>query len=137
MTGAIEKASAQELAWNGKRVRLSIEQLSIALAPMFAAFPDLKMKPDTLNAYYMMLNDLDPHRLVLAVIAACQAHKYPTMLVTVAAIREAYQDNEQAPGPSSNIERPATGRTKMYQADADEDRRERMRVLRRTGGADA
>jgi hypothetical protein len=106
----------------------------MALAPMFATFPGLKMEADTFNAYYMMLCDLDPDKLAVAVVQACQAHEYPTQLVTVAAIRKVYEANERAPGPSSNVPdhiRKAMP-DRMFKLDPDEDRKQRMERLRQT-----
>jgi hypothetical protein len=123
-----------EVAWNGKRVRTSKAQLSMALAPMFATFPGLKMEADTFNAYYMMLCDLDPDQLAIAVVQACQAHEYPTQLVTIAAIRKAYENEQRTPGPSSNvpdhIRRAVPDR--MFRLSEEEDKRERMERLRQT-----
>lgn len=130
----IEKVEKQELAWNGRSIRLSKEELSLALAPIFATFPGLEMAADTFNAYYMMLCDLDPNKLVAAVIQTCQAHKYPTQLVTIAAIREAYDSNRRPPGPWSDIDPHDLPDipTKMFRLDPDEDKRQRMERLRMT-----
>lgn len=134
MSNEIQRVNVQELAWNGKRVRLSKEQLSLALAPIFAAFPGLEMSGETFNAYHMMLCDLDPNKLVIAVMAACQAHKYPTQLVTIAAIREMYESNQVAPGPASPVDADKLPplRTKFFRLPEDEDRHERMERLRQT-----
>lgn len=134
MSNEIEKAGKQELTFDGKRVRTGKEQVLQALASMFMAFPNLEMSDATFNAYYMMLADLDPNKLAVAVIQACQAHKYPTQLVTVAAIREAYDGNRQAPGPRSDVDPrdlPDIPQ-RMFRLDPEEDRRQRMAQLRRT-----
>jgi hypothetical protein len=106
----------------------------MALAPMFATFPGLEMGAETFNAYYMMLCDLDPNKLAVAIIQACQAHKYPTQLVTVAAIREAYDDNRRAPGPRSdtNPELLPDVPTRLFRLPEDEDRKQRLERLRVT-----
>lgn len=130
----IERVGKQDLAFNGKSVRLSKEELSKALAPIFATFPGLEMGAETFNAYYMMLCDLEPNKLAAAVILACQAHKYPTQLVTVAAIREAYDGTRQTPGPRSEVD-PKTLKpipTTFYRLDPEEDRKQRMERLRMT-----
>jgi hypothetical protein len=136
MSNELELYEKQELTFDGKRVRTSKEQLSMALAPMFVAFSGLKMDDETLNAYHMMLADLDPNKLAVAVVKACQAHEYPTHLITVAAIRKAYDEEQRAPGPEGGI--PAEERkfvpTKMYRLDPEADKRERMERLRRTKG---
>lgn len=120
--------------WDGQRVRTSKEDLLKALAPMFVAFPGLEMSNETFNAYYMMLADLDPDKLAGAVVRACQAHEYPTQLVTVAAIRKAYDGERRHPGPHSEVD-PAKLKpvpTEMFRLDPDEDKRQRMNQLRRT-----
>jgi hypothetical protein len=122
--------------WDNKPVRASKEELLKALAPMFAAFPGVEMSDETFNAYYMMLCDLDPNKLAAAVVQACQAHEYPTQLITVATIRKAYEGEQRAPGPQSNVD-PAQLKsvpTKMFRLDPDEDRRQRLERLRQTKG---
>lgn len=138
MTNEIVKGTKQELAWNGKRIRLSKEELSQALAPIFATFPGLEMGKETFNAYYMMLCDLDADKLVVAVIQACQAHKYPTQLVTVAVIREAYDDMRRAPGPRNDVDPMILPPVpeKMFRLDPEEDYQQRMDRLRQTRGWD-
>lgn len=135
MTDEIMRRDSDALrTWNGKRVQLSKEQLLMALGPMFATFPGLEMSDETFNAYHMMLCDLDPDKLAVAVVQACQAHKYPTQLVTVAAIREAYDGNREAPGPRNDVD-PRTlppVPQKFFRLSDDEDRRQRMEQLRRT-----
>lgn len=124
--------------FEGKRVRTSKAQLSKALALIFAAFPGVEMPDATFNAYHMMLADLDPDKLAVAVIHACQAHKYPTQLVTVAAIREAYDDMRRPPGPHSEVD-PAllpSVPPKMFRLDPEEDRQQRLERLRQTRGWD-
>jgi hypothetical protein len=135
MSNEIEKHQGQiERAWNGRAIRTSKAELSQALAPIFATFPGLEMKPETFNAYYMMLCDLDANKLAVAVLQACQAHEYPTQLVTVAAIRKAYDGEQRAPGPRSDVDphtlKPVPQR--MFRLDPDEDRRQRMAQLKRT-----
>lgn len=124
-----------ERAVNGKRVRTSKDELLKALAPMFATFPEIKkMEANTVNAYHMMLCDLDPNKLARAVVLACQAHEYPTHLITPAAIRKAYDGEQIAPGPRSDVD-PHTLKpvpTRMFRLDPDEDRRQRMAQLKRT-----
>jgi len=120
--------------WDGKRVRTSKEDLLKALAPMFVAFPGLDMSDETFNAYYMMLADLDADKLANAIMRACQAHEYPTQLVTVAAIRKAYDGEQQAPGPRNDVD-PRTLKpvpTTFFRLPDDEDKAQRMAQLRRT-----
>lgn len=120
--------------WDNKPVRTSKEELLKALAPMFVAFPGLEMSDETFNAYHMMLADLDPDKLAAAVVQACQAHEYPTHLITVAAIRKCYEENRHAPGPRTDVD-PTTLRPvpqRMFRLDPEEDRRQRMNQLRRT-----
>lgn len=122
--------------WDGKRVRTSKEDLLKALAPMFAAFPQIEMGDETFNAYYMMLADLDPDKLAAAVVMACRAHEYPMQLVTVAAIRKAYDAERQTPGPRSDVD-PRTLKpvpSTMFRLDEEEDRQQRMERLRMTQG---
>lgn len=139
MTNEIVQHTENPLrAWNGKRVQLSKEQLFMALGPMFAAFPGLEMSDETFNAYYLMLCDLAPERLAMAVISACQTHKFPTQLITIAAIREAYDGEKREPGPRSDIpiESLPNVPQKFFRLPDDEDRRQRMAQLHRTRGWD-
>jgi hypothetical protein len=135
MTNEIERSKGQiERTFDGKRVRTSKAQLFKALAPIFASFPGLEMPDATFNAYHMMLADLDPDKLAMAVIEACKAHKYPTQLITVAAIREAYDGARRVPGPRHDVD-PATlppVPTKMFRLDDAEDYQQRMERLRQT-----
>lgn len=133
-----KKQEEIEKAWNGKAIHTTKEELARVLAPMFATFPGLVMSAETFNAYYMLLGDLDPNKLAAAVIRACQAHEYPTQLVTVAAIRKAYEGEQRAPGPRNDVDPamlPDIPR-KMFRLDDDEDRRQRMERLRMTKGWD-
>lgn len=135
MTDEIELHKGQiERTWSGKAVRTSKAELSQILAPIFATFPGLEMGTETFNAYHMMLCDLDPNKLAGAVVHACQAHEYPTQLVTVAAIRKAYEGEQQPPLARSDVDptklKPVPG--KMFRLDSDEDKRQRMAQLRRT-----
>jgi hypothetical protein len=138
MSNAIKPYEQQEIerTFEGKRVRTSKEQLHTALGPMFAMFPNLEMGEKTFNAYYMMLADLDPNRLAVAVVQACQAHEYPTQLITVAAIRKAYEQDARPPGPSNDIDptqlKPIPD--KMFRLDPEEDKRQRLERLRQTRG---
>lgn len=128
--------SNQALTWNGKRVRAGKDQVFKALATIFVAFPNLEMSDETFSAYYMMLCDLDPDKLAVAVVAACQAHQYPTQLVTVAAIREAYDGERETPGPRRDVD-PRTLPDipqKFHRLPDDEDKKQRMDQLRRTQG---
>lgn len=120
--------------WDGKRIHTSREQCVKALAPMFVAFPNLEMSDETFNAYYMMLADLDPDKLAAAVVKACQAHEYPTHLITVAAIRKAAAIDERIPGPRSEgtLDLSRLQPSKMFRLSPEEDKRERMERLRRT-----
>lgn len=132
MSNDIEKHQSRlDRTWNGKRVRTAKNELLEALAPMFVAFPNLEMSDETFNAYYLMLADLDANKLAVAVLHACQAHEYPTQLITVAAIRKAYESQQCAPGPRSEVERPPIP-GKFFRLDPEEDRRQRMERLKRT-----
>lgn len=135
MSNEITRAQGNALqTWDGKRVRTSKEDLLKALAPMFVAFPGLEMSNETFNAYYMMLADLDADKLANAIMRACQAHEYPTQLVTVAAIRKAYDGERQAPGPRNDVD-PAKLKplpTTFFRLPDDEDKAQRMERLRMT-----
>ncbi len=123
-----------ERTYNGKRVRTSKEQLARILAPMFATFQGLSMSDETFSMYHKLLADLDPSKLEAAVMIACGAHKYPTQLITVAAIREAFEGEQRAPGPRSDID-PRTLPPvphKMFRLPDDEDRQQRLERLRQT-----
>lgn len=135
MSNEIQKSNnAIEYTAGGKRIRASKDDVVRALAPMFAFFPNLTMGEETFNAYYMTLCILDPDKLAAAVVAACEAHQYPTQLITVAAIRKAYDDEQRAPAARNDV---ALGDLKpvpqnMFRLEEDVDRRERMERLRRT-----
>jgi hypothetical protein len=135
MTNEIVRQDNSIRTWDNKRVRTSREELVAALAPMFVAFPNLEMSDETFAAYYMMLSDLDANRLAAAVVRACQAHEYPTHLITVAAIRKAY-GGEREPGPSSHADpkkmKPVP--SVMYRPSPEEDREARRKQLARSGG---
>ncbi len=125
----IEKSAGTELAWNGKPVRSTDEQIIICLTPMFALFPQTKADKNTVAAYLMMLRDIEPQVLATAVLGAMGVCKF---LPTVAEIRE--QIETRAPGPASHVD-PRTLPdipAKMFRLDPDEDRRQRMAQLRRT-----
>lgn len=135
MSNEIQRADAAiERTWDGKRVRTSREQLVKALAPMFVAFPNLEMSDETFSAYYMMLCDIAPDVLAVAVLKACKAHEYPTHLITAAAILK--QIETRTPGPRSDID-PAGRKPipmKMFRLPEDEDKRQRLERLRQTKG---
>lgn len=135
MTDEIQKSSNSiEYTAGGKRIRASREDVFRALAPIFAYFPNLEMKEETFNAYYMTLCILDPNKLASAVMIACEAHEYPTQLVTVAAIRKAYEGEQRAPAARNDVAledlKPVP--TRMFHLAADEDRSQRLERLRQT-----
>ena len=126
---AIEKVNQQELAWNGKPVRSTEEELTAILTPMFAMFPNTNADAATFAGYVKMLRDLDPHTLGDAVAKAINTCKF---LPTVAEIRE--QIEARPPGPRSEVQ-PEQRRAipvKMFHLDPDEDRRQRLERLRQT-----
>lgn len=139
MKNEIERSGGEiERASNGKRVCTSRDELLQALAPIFATFPEInKMSNETFNAYYMMLSDIDPDRLAQAVLDACQDHEYPRDLITPAAIRK-HLPEKREPGPRSESENnyilpePPHGGFKMFRLSAEEDKRQRMELLRMT-----
>jgi hypothetical protein len=135
MSNEIIKHKDELRTWDDKRVRISKEELLKALSPMFVTFPGLEMPDETFAAYYMMLSDLQPDRLVKAVLKACSLHEYPTQLITVAAIRKAYESEQRAPENKSLADYSnAPVRTKMYQPSKEEDERQRRAQLRQRGG---
>lgn len=128
----IIKAGKQELAWNGKPVRSSEEEIVRILAPMFASFPSTKADGVTVDNYVQMLCDIAPDTLAAAVLRVKATCKF---FPTIAEIREAAQvDNEREPGPRTDVD-PATLPDiprKFHRLDPEEDRRQRMEQLRRT-----
>lgn len=132
----IQKAGKQELAWNGKRVLSSDEEIVRILAPMFASFPNTKADGITVDNYVQMLCDIAPDALAAAVLHVKATCKF---LPTIAEIREAAQvDNKREPGPRNDID-PATLPSvppKFFRLSDEEDRRQRMEQLRRTKGWD-
>lgn len=127
----IEKVEKQELAWNGRRVRSTDDEIIRILAPMFALFPQTKADKNTVAVYVMMLRDVTPDVLADAVLMAMNTCKF---LPTVAEIRE--QIDSRAPGPRNDVDlhtlKPVPG--KMFRLEPEEDRRQRMERLRRTKG---
>lgn len=126
---AIEKAGKQELAWNGKAVRITEQEATVILAPMFALFPQTSADDSTFEIYVRMLRDVDPQTLADAVLKAMNCCKF---LPSVAEIRE--QIITRTPGPRSDVDptalKPIPGR--MFRLPEDEDRRQRMERLRMT-----
>lgn len=129
----IEKVGEKQLAWNGKSVKSSEEQIVRILAPMFAAFPQTKADKFTIDAYVMMLQDIAPERLAEAVRKAMANCKF---LPTIAEIRE--QIESRLPGPRNDVDPMAIPDipTKMFRLDDEEDRRQRLERLRQTRGWD-
>ena len=129
--GAIEKVSKQELAWNGRSVKATDEQIIEIIGPMFALFSSSKITSDMVGAYVMMLRDVAPDRLAAAVLKAMNTCKF---LPTVADIRE--QLESRAPGPRNDVD-PTTLPDipqRMFRLDPEEDKRQRMERLRQTKG---
>lgn len=127
--GEIQKASKQELAWNGKPTRSTEEEITAILAPMFAAYPNTNADDATFEIYVRMLRDIDRETLSNAVLKAMNTCKF---LPTIAEIRE--QIESRPPGPRNDVD-PAKLKPvpqKMHRLDPNEDRRQRMAQLRRT-----
>lgn len=125
----IAKSDKQELAWNGKQVRSTDEQIIICLAPMFALFPQTKADKATVASYVLMLRDIEPQALAAAVLKAMGVCKF---LPTVAEIREQLETRE--PGPRNDID-PRTLKPvpiRMHRLPDDEDRQQRLARLRQT-----
>lgn len=135
----IEKVNRQELAWNGKRVQGSDEEIVEILAPMFASFPQTKADKNTVDNYVMMLRDIAPAVLAAAVLKVKATCKF---FPTIAEIREQAEGDQRAPGPRNDVDpttlKPIPG--KMFRLDPEEDKRQRLARLRMTsrwGGHDA
>lgn len=125
----IVKSDKQELAWNGKQVRSTDEEIIVCLTPMFALFPQTKADKHTVSVYVMMLRDIEPQALAQAVLKAMGVCKF---LPTVAEIRE--QLEVTTPGPRNDVDptklKPVP--TRMFRLPDDEDKAQRMAQLRRT-----
>lgn len=130
---SIEKVQKQELAWNGRRVRSTDDEIIRILAPMFALFPQTKADKNTVAVYVMMLRDVAPETLASAVLRAMNTCKF---LPTVAEIRE--QIEARTPGPRNDADPSMLPDipSKMFRLDDDEDRRQRLERLRQTKGFD-
>ena len=125
----IKKAERQELAWNGRRVKSTEDEIVRILAPMFALFPQTKADKHTVSVYVMMLRDVTPDVLADAVLRAMNTCKF---LPTVAEIRE--QIEAHIPGARNDVDPltlPDIPR-KMFRLEPDEDRRQRLERLRQT-----
>lgn len=134
MSNAIEQYAPKLVAFNGKAARSTDEEITIALGPIFVAFPKMSadFTDETLGLWKVMLRDLEPKALAAAVFAALAVCKFPP---TIADIRE-HVPSPQAPGPASPVD-PAKLKaipTEMFRLDPDEDRRQRMERLRQTKG---
>lgn len=125
----IEKVEKQELAWNGRRVKSTDDEIIRILAPMFALFPQTKADKNTVAVYVMMLRDVAPDVLANAVLRAMNTCKF---LPTVAEIRE--QIDSRTPGPRNDVDPSILPDipSKMFRLDDDEDRRQRLERLRQT-----
>jgi hypothetical protein len=128
----IDKYQKNELTWDGKPVRNTEDEVVAILAPMFAMFAAAKADGNTVDAYVMMLRNVDPAVLRPAVLKAMNTCKF---LPTVADIRE-HIEATVLPGPSSHVDpkqmKPVP--QKMFRLSDEEDRRERMARLRRSAG---
>lgn len=129
----IEKIDKHELAWNGRRVKSTEDEIIRILGPMFALFPQTKADKNTVAVYVMMLRDVAPDRLADAVLKAMNTCKF---LPTVAEIREHLESHP--PGPRNDVD-PMTLPDipiEMFRLDDEEDRRQRLERLRQTKGWD-
>ncbi len=127
----IEKYGKQELAWNGKRVQASEEEIVKILAPMFASFPTTKADRNTVDNYVSMLRDIAPDVLAAAVLRVKATCKF---FPTIAEIRDAAELGKREPGPRSDVD-PTKLKdvpVKMFRLPEDEDRRQRLERLRET-----
>jgi hypothetical protein len=127
----IDKYQKQELTWDNKPVRNTEDEVVTILAPMFAMFAATKVDSNTVAAYVMMLRNVEPTVLRAAVLQAMNVCKF---LPTVAEIRE--QIGTREPGPSSHVDPTKLKDVpqRMYRLSPEEDRRQRMATLRRSGG---
>jgi hypothetical protein len=129
----IDKHQKQELTWDNKPVRNTVEEVVTILAPMFAMFSTSKVDDNTVDAYVMMLRNVDPDVLRPAVLQAMNTCKF---LPTVAEIRE-YIAANVLPGPNAStpkaqMEKPIP--QKMFRLPDEEDKKQRMARLKRTRG---
>lgn len=127
----IEKVCKQELAWNGKRIKSSDEEIVRILAPVFASFPQTKADKNTVDNYVMMLRDIAPDVLADAVLRVKATCKF---FPTIAEIREQAEGSKREPGPRNDVD-PSTLPdipTKFFRLPDDEDRRQRLERLRQT-----
>jgi hypothetical protein len=129
----IDKYQKQELTWDNKPVRNTEDEVVAILAPMFAMFAATKVDGNTVDAYVMMLRNVDPAVLRPAVLKAMDTCKF---LPTVAEIRE-YIAANVLPGPNAStpkaqMEKPIP--QKMFRLDPEEDKKQRMAQLKRTRG---
>ncbi len=127
----IEKYGRQELAWNGKSVQASDEEIVKILAPMFASFPQTKADKNTVDNYVSMLRDIAPDALAAAVLRVKATCKF---FPTIAEIRDAAEIGKREPGPRSEVDpkRMKPVPTTFYRLPDDEDKRQRMERLRMT-----
>lgn len=122
-----------ELAWNGRTVKATDEEIIQILGPMFALFSSGKVTSEMVGAYVMMLRDVAPERLAAAVLKSMNTCKF---LPTIADIREHLE--ARAPGPCHDVD-PRTlpdVPANMYHLDPEEDKRRRMERLHQTKGWD-
>lgn len=125
----IEKVEKKELAWDGKPVRNTKEEVTVILAPMFALFPQSNADRDLFAIYVRMLRNVDPQTLADAVLKAMNTCKF---LPTVAEIREQIPQREPGPRSEVDIDKLPPVPDKMFRLDPEEDKRQRMERLRLT-----
>jgi hypothetical protein len=127
----MEKYNPPALAWNGRPIKSTDEQIASILMPMFDTYPSAKRNDNMVDMYVKMLRDIDPVSLAQAVLQAMAGSEF---LPTIAAIRKAHEETKRAPGPSSQSETSQRrfAPSKTFRLDPEEDKRQRMERLRQT-----
>jgi hypothetical protein len=129
----MEKYNPPALAWNGRPIKSTDEQIASILNPMFDTYPSAKKNENMVDMYVKMLRDIDPVSLAQAVLQAMAGSEF---LPTIAAIRKAYESEQRPPGPRNDVD-PRTLKDipeRTFRLDPEEDKRQRMERLRQTKG---
>lgn len=125
----ITKPQPQALAWNGKPVRNTAQQVLSILRPMLALFPQMPVEEETLAVYIDMLRDIPPDKLAASVRRCMSECKF---LPTVADIRERYDELRQPmPQPMQPDDRPALNYDAQLCRETPQERMERIKRIER------
>lgn len=134
MSNEIEKAGANiQRAYNGRPAQSTDDEVMRAIAPIFVAFPQIRMTDELMRYHCLMLRDISPDVLSRAVLDALAEAEFPP---TVGTIRKQLPE-KRPPEANSNVDWDdlppvPPGGFKMFRLSHEEDRRQRMERLHNT-----